>query len=198
MDFQIKVDDREIKRFLRGFPKEIAPAMMQSLNKTMARTHTYVAKEMGREKDNPFTAKEMKGRMQRFKATRLYLNAALWVKGGKGSKKSIYKGSTKAVTATPAGVKYKPRTGPAKVIPHTFIATMKSGHKGVFKRRGDARLKIDEMWMASVRQMFNRKRITTKRDAFASKEWGIQVQRAIKDRLRRYNAWGGYVGVSYR
>jgi hypothetical protein len=46
---------------------------------------------------------------------------------------------------TAKGVSVEVNRGKRTLIKGAFIATMKSGHKGVFRRRGKARLPIDEL-----------------------------------------------------
>lgn len=46
---------------------------------------------------------------------------------------------------TKKGVVVEVNRGKRTLIAGSFLATMKSGHKGVFKRRGSARLPIDEL-----------------------------------------------------
>lgn len=46
---------------------------------------------------------------------------------------------------TAKGVSVEVNRGKRTVIPGAFVATMKSGHVGVFRRRGRARLPIDEL-----------------------------------------------------
>jgi len=42
-----------------------------------------------------------------------------------------------------------------KLVKSAFVATMKSGHQGIFLRRGKARLPIDELFSSKVRDAFN-------------------------------------------
>jgi hypothetical protein len=46
---------------------------------------------------------------------------------------------------TRKGVSVEVNKGKRTLVKGSFVATMKSGHKGVFRRRGDARLPIDEL-----------------------------------------------------
>ena len=46
---------------------------------------------------------------------------------------------------TRKGVSVEVNRGKRTLVKHSFIATMKSGHKGVFRRRGTARLPIEEL-----------------------------------------------------
>jgi hypothetical protein len=46
---------------------------------------------------------------------------------------------------TKEGVSVEVNRGKRTLVKGSFVATMKSGHKGVFRRRGTARLPIDEL-----------------------------------------------------
>jgi len=63
-----------------------------------------------------------------------------------------------AAAQTKKGVTYRMR-GLRKLLPNAFIARMKSGHRGVFKRRGKERLSIDERFGPSIPLIFTRKKI---------------------------------------
>lgn len=46
-------------------------------------------------------------------------------------------------------------TGSRKVVKGAFLATMKSGHKGVYSRMGKKRLPIEEHFSSSIAHVFN-------------------------------------------
>jgi hypothetical protein len=58
---------------------------------------------------------------------------------------------------TRRGVSYRLKGGQGR-HPHAFLATMKSGHEGVFARRGRARLEIDEQFGPSLGLVFRKYR----------------------------------------
>jgi len=53
------------------------------------------------------------------------------------------------------GVSYRLPSGQGR-DPHAFIATMPSGHRGVFKRRGTSRLSIHELFGPSLVKVFEK------------------------------------------
>lgn len=55
---------------------------------------------------------------------------------------------------TRKGVSVAINVGKRKLIKGAFLATMKSGHRGVFKREGKARLPIDELFSTRVSDVF--------------------------------------------
>lgn len=56
---------------------------------------------------------------------------------------------------TARGVVVNVNTGKRSLIKSAFIATMKSGHRGVFMRRGRSRLPIDEGFSSRLSDVFN-------------------------------------------
>jgi hypothetical protein len=44
--------------------------------------------------------------------------------------------------------------GQAKLLRHTFVATMPNGHKGIFSRRSKSRLPIDQVFTVGIPEMF--------------------------------------------
>jgi hypothetical protein len=57
----------------------------------------------------------------------------------------------------PIGISYKiKKGGKREIIKSAFIATMKSGHQGVFKRTGKSRLPIQEKFGPSIGLVFDR------------------------------------------
>ena len=68
---------------------------------------------------------------------------------------------------TRAGVSVSVKRGTRKVLEHAFIARMKSGHSGVFMRRGTKRTPIDEKYTISVPGMLSGKDITATLRTFA-------------------------------
>lgn len=77
----------------------------------------------------------------------------------------------------PGGVRY----GAAKkLIPGSFIARMRSGKIGVFKRTTEKRLPIDELQGPSVALVFSRKKITDKIRAYLKVKVPEEIARAFK------------------
>lgn len=49
--------------------------------------------------------------------------------------------------------------GQAKLIAHSFVATMPNGHKGIFSRRTKSRLPIDQLFTVSIPAMFMARKV---------------------------------------
>ncbi len=87
---------------------------------------------------------------------------------------------------TKRGVTFKIKKGGGrKRIGKAFIATMASGHVGVFKREGKSRLPIDEKLTISVPEMFGSKKVTTAMQTVINRDLAARVWRDYKYRIER-------------
>jgi hypothetical protein len=115
------------------------------------------------------------------KATTARPQARLTAFSSKRDRIPIYemKPKPKAVTRRrPAGgVRYG---AASKLLPGSFIARVQSGHIGVFKRTGKARLPIQELFGPSVALVFSRKKITDKITAYLREKVPQEVARAFR------------------
>lgn len=75
------------------------------------------------------------------------------------------------------GVRYGAQS---RLIPGSFIAKLKSGHLGVFKRSGKQRLPIQELFGPSVALVFSRPKITKKIKAYLQEKLPQEIARAFK------------------
>ena len=69
-----------------------------------------------------------------------------------------------------AGVKVTITKGGRTLLPHVFIAQMKSGHLGVFGRVGNARLPIKERYTISVAEMFGSRVVIQDLETYISEQ----------------------------
>lgn len=67
-----------------------------------------------------------------------------------------------------------------RLIPGSFIARVRSGHMGVFKRQGKSRLPIAELFGPSVALVFSRKKILAKVTGYIREKLPIEIARAFK------------------
>jgi len=134
----IKVDERSFKEaahILRAIPRAVPRVFRRAIGRTVDMAATDLKRRVGKQ----ITAK--KGDIAK----------------GISKKKSTYFGSVGAKPFRPGllafpgtkqtkrGVSYRlSRTAGRKTIEHGFIATMPSGHRGVFKRGEPSRLPIEE------------------------------------------------------
>ena len=161
MPILLKIDDRQMRRFVNKMPKAGKRSIARSLNKAITQTRTRAAREISAKRNILVGRAKKDMRIQRASPDRPV--AAIHASG-----KPIPVIAVKGVKRqTPLGVKAKIE---AKKKPHlfkgAFIATMASGHTGVFERIGKKRLKIRELKLPSVAS--------------------TMVQKATEKRLREY------------
>lgn len=114
------------------------------------------------------------------KATGTNPQARLTAFSSKKDRIPIYEMKPKPRSVTkrrpPVGVSY----GAGKVIPGSFIAKVKSGHIGVFKRAAKQRLPIQELFGPSVALVFSRKKITGKIKDYLREKLPQEIARAFR------------------
>jgi Prophage minor tail protein Z (GPZ) len=83
--------------------------------------------------------------------------------------------------------------GKTEVYRHAFLATMKTGHRGVYERRGAQRLPIRELYGPSVPGMLKRSDVLPNLTAYMESRLLVNLAREIDRRARR-NAghYGGH------
>lgn len=145
-DVRITVDDRAVRRYLASVERGVAKtATLRAINDTARRAHTEsvreVAKRMG------VVQKRVRKDLTLSRATRARLVAVITAKGRPlpliGFRARQLRRGVKARA-----------WGQQRLYPHTFIATMPSGHRGVFVRVGRGRLPIRELWGPAVPKEF--------------------------------------------
>lgn len=74
-----------------------------------------------------------------------------------------------------------------KTVSGVFIAKMKSGHVGVYKREGKSRLPIRELFSVSLPQTFTQKQILAAMRKTAVERFGIEFTRELRYRTGALN-----------
>jgi len=139
--------------------REMKTALMRALNRTADGVKTDAGREI--RKSYNVTAKALNGTDRRagaFDITRA-TTATLIARVTASGRPLQLIGF--APRQTKAGVSVAVRKGSRKVLEHAFIARMKSGHAGVFVRRSQKRLPIDEKYTISVPGMLGAKQVQT-------------------------------------
>ena len=86
---------------------------------------------------------------------------------------------------TAQGVSYRGEGGQRKFIPHAFVATLKSGHRGVFKRVGKSRLPICELQGVSVQKIFLKPFVQAVMEAQAKNRWADYLLHELEFEINR-------------
>jgi hypothetical protein len=141
-----------LQRTLAAYPKGYKKIVSRSINKIATKARKLVVDRVKQDINIPVG--EMKRRNIRLKKANFSrLSSMIQISGGRiplirfnASQKQTW-----------PGTKYKiGKTGPRQLVRHAFIAVMKSGHRGVFKRtRGNNSTPITELRGPSVPQVFH-------------------------------------------
>ena len=79
-----------------------------------------------------------------------------------------------------AGASFAVKRGNRKTLKDTFIAEMKSGHKGVFERQGAKRLPIEEKYSIGVPGMFGAKDMQRVLSTIGMQRFNVNLAQQIK------------------
>lgn len=128
--FDLQIDGLdELQRDLSALKKQIPKITERSLNRTMRGVKTDASKEIRKEVTAKKKDVDRTMRVIKASAKKGVLSTAL-VATGKPLPLARYK-----VRQLKGGVKVSVRKDtPGEIVPHSFIATMKTGHRGMFQR----------------------------------------------------------------
>lgn len=149
--FQFEIDVAALQKDLDSIGRAAPVVMARSVNKAGLAGQTAMVKAIGA--DTGISAKAIKREIRLDKATRTKPILVIEVVGKRipliefGARGPVpSRGRGRGVTA-------KLPTG-AGIYPHAFIATMPSGHRGVYQRRKIGRLPIRELFGPSIPGVF--------------------------------------------
>lgn len=181
MEFNVKGDVTKILTMLDETQRSIIPkAAARAINKTMITLAAQVARDIKKDIGGQLAINEIKAGLSIVKANPKQLYAVLYAKG---RRIPIIKLDASA-RQNQTGVSYKTSQG-RQQIPHAFIATMKSGHKGVFKRKGRSRLSIQELHGPSLPKVFTNNAIQQAILRIAKERWAKVFTQEINFELSR-------------
>lgn len=147
---EIKFDEAKLRRIqlmLRDIPRAMPRVMSRAINKTAKSAKTSIARQIATEINMKISV--IKKNITLRRASYRIWRAVLEIWTGRIPLINF------AAKQTAKGVSYKiDKKGGRETIKSAFIATMASGHKGVFKRKGAARLPIVELRGPSVGEVY--------------------------------------------
>ena len=181
LTISLKSDYQQAMRKLRNQLGHRAPrAAVSGLNRTAR--YALTASIRAVQKDIGATSqKSIRRNVHAIRATPQKLEAEIEARSTKKERIPIFeirpkpRGLTKRRPA--GGVRYGPQS---KLIPGSFIGRMQSGHVGVFKRAGAARLPIAELFGPSVALVLSRKRVYEQVRKVIAERLPREIQRAFK------------------
>jgi len=181
---QIKVDEKSLKeaeRILRAVPRAFPRVLSRAINRTIDMAATDLKRRTAEQINLP------KGEIAK----------------GIGKRKASYSSLGGAIDAVPyrpaltkfkgtrqlkRGVKYRIGAEGFKMILHGFIATMESGHRGVFKRLDIRRLPIKELRGPSIWKVIsNTPGLLNEANRKAAENLSKQVNNYIGLELSKWN-----------
>lgn len=138
---------------LRDYPSKVTKALVRALNRSINSGRTVMVREMAG--DTGLKSKDIRDALTMREASASRPEASL---GATIKRIPLMKFNAKGPVPSRGrgrGVTYRLRGGRGRVE-NAFIATMQSGHTGVFRRVGKARLGIIELLGPSLGQVFKK------------------------------------------
>ena len=180
MHVKIELDATPILRLLKDIPQDVIPlATSRALNKTAQAVQTVAIKAISA--DIGVKQSVIRPTLRLDKAHRNRLSARVNVIDVKRFSLMMIDPRAKQ---TAQGVSYRGQGG-RRLIAHAFIATMKSGHRGIFKRLGKARLPIRELEGVSVYTVFLKPPIQAAMQMQACNRWSGNLLHELRYELHR-------------
>lgn len=142
--YRVKIDDSEIKAWKGKLPAKLLERAVYRAGVDAIRKMKAEASRLIRER------KRLKGKFIRKGIVIRTPNGKgglVWELGFSGAKVPVF---DYPVRQGRTGVSVTINKGARKIIKHAFIATMPTGHQGVFQRIGRARLHIKELYSSRV------------------------------------------------
>lgn len=183
MALSIRIDDKQMRRFVRDMPKAGKRTVARSLNKAITMTRTRAAREVSTKRNILIGRAKKDMRIQKASPARPV--AAIHASGQpigvievKGAKRQTKRGVTAKIEA-----KAKPH-----LFKGAFIATTKSGHTGVFTRSSDKRLPIIEQKLPSVSSTMVQDEVEKRLRTFAVPVYEKELIRLLNLEMKRAGA----------
>ena len=177
-DFDVRADLKEAERYLTDVEKKAVPrAARRALNRTIKQVNTVARRSIAKGVNQK--QKDIKHQLKVIPASQQSLSASLRATGNK-----IPLIDFRSPRQTKKGVKVTVG-GKRHLFEGAFIATMNSGHKGIFTRKTRKRLPIREMMGPSVPNWFVRTEINAAMQERATEQWPANFNRDLDYYLRR-------------
>lgn len=181
LTFDVRGDTAAIQRTLAGYRNGAPTVIRRALNRTVTPVRARAAREIAADlKVKPRTARSA---LAVRRATSRALEATVTASG---QRIPLIEFRARQVKR---GVSYDLGRGRG-LAPKAFIATMRSGHRGVFKRLGRPRLPIQELRGPSIPRVFVQEKIIAALRGEAGRRWAAEVDRQMRYFLSQQEAPG--------
>jgi hypothetical protein len=179
VSFRVSTDHAALGRKLEQSVKRFPRAAAAGINRAAHGAFTFSVREIQRNVGTS-SQKAIRRNLVLKRATAEKPAAELVAFSAKKDRIPIYEMKPQPRTVTrrrpPGGVRY----GRGRLIPGSFIARLGSGHIGVFKRIGAARLPIAELFGPSVALVFSRRKLQERLGAFLREKVPQEIARAFR------------------
>lgn len=182
MHITVTMDAQALLKMLHVVPKEVIPiATARALNKTATSAKSVAVKTVAIQIG--IAQKAVRPFVQLQKASRVCLDAVLFV--AKDKRLPLIKIDPRA-QQNATGVTYRGSGGMRRSLPHAFIATMPSGHLGIYARKpGAARLPIRELLGPSLYYVFKQPAVQNAMEQVVKTRWSVVCEQEINWELKR-------------
>jgi hypothetical protein len=179
MQYDVRGDMRGVLRSLDVLARDVPDkVVVRAANRTLSNVQTESVKQV-RSTYN-LRAKTVRGQIELRRARRGRLVASLVVTGRPIPLIEF------SASQNRRGVSVKVKST-RKTIRGAFISTMKSGHKGVFARRGKKRLPIDELYSISLPAVYGSKVVARSMDRVVANRFPDHFARELRYYLGTLN-----------
>lgn len=152
--YRFELDIRALQKDLESLAAQAPAIMARSLNRAGVSGQTAMVRAIGA--DTGIAQKNIKREIVLDKATRSAPVVRLTIAGRRLPLVAFQARGPEPSRGRGKGVSYRLPTGRGRV-PNAFLATMRSGHRGVFKRKRSRRLAIIELQGPSLPHVFEKK-----------------------------------------
>lgn len=182
MHITVDMDAHALLHLLKVLPKEVIPvATARALNKTATSAKSVAVKTMAQQIG--IAQKAIRPFVQLQKAHRMCLDAILFV--AKDKRLPLIQMDPRA-QQNRTGITYRGSGGARRSIPHAFMATMPSGHRGIYARKpGAARLPIRELLGPSLYYVFKQPAVQTAIEKVVKERWSVVCEQEIRYALQK-------------
>jgi len=176
---RIKLEIEPVLRSMRRLGTGLAEkAIKRSLNRTITGVRTAASRSV--RQHLTLKAKDVNKELSVRRANTRTLSAAVDIQA---TAVGLIKFRARATRRKGVTVQVKKRGG-RKQVPNAFIRTMDSGHRGVFVRRGLARLPIRELLSTSVQQYLKDDEVLNPLQRYANERFTRDLTKNVEFLLR--------------
>ncbi len=182
MLIRVELNTEAMTRFLKQVSKEALPrAATRALNKTGNSAKSVAVKAVAAQIG--IAQKDVRPYVLLQKAAIRCLDTVLRVATGK--RVPLIKIDPRAKQGL-TGVTYRASGNLRRLIPQAFIATMPSGHRGIYKRvKGAARLPIHELSGPSILYVFKQEVVQDQLSKTVEERWPVVFEHEIRFELQK-------------